>query len=233
MEFVKKESWVVVYDILGFKNQIKKSTEELPRHVLFSRLSELIEFSREKANIPGFKCILYADTFVFFAPDEEPISYSRLLQLCKRVIEKSIYLRLPLRGAISTGTTYVVEGHPVFIGLAFLEAHDYCEAQDWIGFLLAPSATQKIRQAGLEPLRHDFVSRDICMKENISLSINDVLAYRFQNGAANYRSPLIRYLEEMEQLAPDYAKGKYRRTINFIEQHYRYIKDEDRDKSGK
>lgn len=225
MEFIKKESWVVVYDILGFKNQIKKAEQELPRHVLFNRLSKLIKYSKEEANVAGFECILYADTFVFFAPDDEPISYSKLMLLSKQIITKSIYIRLPLCGAISVGPTYVAEGMPVFIGPAFLEAHEYCDAQDWIGLLLTPSATQRIRKAGLEPIRHDFVSRGICMKKT-TLPIKDVLAYRFQNGAANFRSPLIRYLEEMEQLAPAYAKGKLRRTIDFIDQNYRYIKDE-------
>lgn len=226
MKFVKKESWVVVFDVLGFKNLVKDAEQDLARHALFGKITELVEFSEKEADIAGFEFVLYADTLVFFAPDEKPLSYSHLLHLCKMIICKSIVIRLPLRGAISVGPTYEAKGYPVFVGPAMLEAHRYGDAQDWIGLIMAPSATRKIREAGLEPARHDFVRRGICLKED-SLLNDDVLAYRFQNGAANFESYLIRYLKEMMHFAPESAKGKYQRTIDFIKQHYRYLTEED------
>ena len=108
----------------------------------------------------------------------------------------------------------------MIIGPSFLEAHEYCEDQNWIGLLLTPSATVAVRQAGLEPLHHDFVLDDIPLRK---MSSENVLAYRFQNGMSNYSSPLLGCLAEMKHSAPDKDKGKYSSTMAFIEKHYRYI----------
>jgi hypothetical protein len=86
--------------------------------------------------------------------------------------------------------------------------------------LLTPSATLALRQAGLEPLHHDFVADDIPLRK---LAIENVLAYRFQNGMSNSASPLLTVLKEMKHFAPDRDKEKYDRTMTHIVKHYRYI----------
>ena len=108
----------------------------------------------------------------------------------------------------------------MIIGPSFLEAHEYCEDQNWIGLLLTPSATLALRQAGLEPLHQDFVSDDFPLRKT---DADNVLAYRFQNGSSNYESPLLSFLQEMKHFASDKDKDKYDRTITFIKKHYRHI----------
>jgi hypothetical protein len=51
-----------------------------------------------------------------------------------------------------------------------------------------------------------------------------VLAYRFQDGAANYRCPLLPILDEMRISSPEPCRGKYDRTMKFIERHYQLLK---------
>ena len=168
--------------------------------------------------------MVFSDTIAIFAPDlgdDSPLrSFGWFILLCTRLITKSVEIRLPLRGAISVGTAFTSTSPPIILGPSFLEAHQYCEDQNWIGLLLTPSATLEFLQAGFYPNRDDFVSdNNIPLRKMPS---GNVRAYRFQNGMSNYSSPLLRDLEEMRCLAPSCAKEKYTKTIDFIERHYRY-----------
>jgi len=219
----QKDAWVVVFDILGFKNVIRQSDQEFPRILLTSKLDDLLEALEPDVIQHGqLEYMVFSDTIIIFAPDLEARSYGWFLLQCEILMNRSITVRLPLRGAISIGTAFISISPPMIIGPSFIEAHEYCEDQNWIGLLLTPSATTKLRQVGLEPLHHDFVSDDIPLK---NMSAEKVLAYRFQNGMSNYESPLLPPLQEMKHFAPDKDKEKYDNTIAFIKRHYRYIGD--------
>jgi hypothetical protein len=217
----QKDAWVGVFDVLGFKNLIRQADEEFSRIHLTSKLDDLFAALESDVVQHGqLEYMVISDTIVIFAPDLEARSYGWFLLQCKIIMNKSITVRLPLRGAISVGTAFISSSPPMVIGPSFLEAHEYCEDQNWIGLLLTPSATTALRQAGLEPLHHDFVADDIPLT---NMSLEKVLAYRFQNGMSNYASPLLRLIEEMKHFAPDKDKEKYNKTMAFIEKHYRYI----------
>ena len=217
----QKDAWVGVFDILGFKNLVRQADQEFPRALLTNKLNDLFKVLENDVMQHGqLEYMVFSDTIVIFAPDLEAPSYGWFLLQCRKLMNKSITIRLPLRGAISVGTAFISKLPLMIIGPSFLEAHEYCEDQNWIGLLLTPSATLTLRQAGLEPLHHDFVTDDIPLRK---MSLENVLAYRFQNGMSNYASPLLRFLKEMKHLAPDKDKEKYDRTSMHIEKHYRYI----------
>ena len=207
---------------MGFRSMIQKTDEEYPRILLTSKLNDLLEVLDNQVATHGhLEYMIFSDTIVVFAPDLKASSYGWFLLQCTIIMNKSISIRLPLRGAISVGTAFISNTPPVVIGPSFLEAHEYCEDQDWIGLLLTPSASSAVRQAGLNPLHHDFVFDNIPLRK---MPPEDVLAYRFQNGCANYSSPLLKFLGEMKHFAPDKDKGKYGRTMEFIKRHYKHIR---------
>ena len=218
----QKDAWVGVFDILGFKNLIQQTDQEFPRELLTSKLNDLFDALDQDVMQHGkLEYMVFSDTIVIFAPDLKASSYGWFLLQCTILMEKSITIRLPLRGAISVGTSFLSSSPPMVIGPSFLEAHEYCEDQNWIGLLLSPSVTTALRKEGLEPLHHDFVSCDIPLRKMPSA---DVLAYRFQNGTSNRESHLLSYLKEMKKLASEKKhKEKFNRTIMHIEKHYRYI----------
>jgi len=217
----QEDAWVAVFDILGFKNLIRQADQEFPRILVTSKLDDLFKALEPDVIQHGqLEYMVFSDTIVIFAPDLEARSYGWFLLQCEILMNKSIAVRLPLRGAISVGTAFISISPPMIIGPSFIEAHEYCEDQNWIGLLLTPSATTGLRQVGLEPLHHDFVFGDIPLK---NMSVDKVLAYRFQNGMSNYESPLLSFLQEMKHFAPDKDKEKYDNTIAFIKRHYRYI----------
>src|SRR5208337_3754270 len=226
ISWVRKDAWVGVFDILGFKSLIGQTDQEFPRALLTGQLDDLLgSLDQDIIEHGQLECMVFSDTIVIFAPDIEgsnPLrSYGWFSLQCARLITKSVEIRLPLRGAISVGTAFTSTSPPIILGPSFLEAHQYCEDQNWIGLLLTPSATLKFLQAEFHPIRADFVSDNIPLRKMPS---ENVMAYRFQNGMSNYSSPLLPVLDDMRCLAPSYAKEKYTRTIGFIKRHYRYTR---------
>lgn len=216
----KRECWVAVFDILGFKNMIRDTDRDFPRAILTSKIEELLEsLNTETKHEGNLEHFTFSDTIVISAQDLRGSSYPWFLHQCKNLITKSIYIRLPLRGAISAGTIFTDDEHRIFMGSAFIEAYEYCEDQDWIGLLIAPTATRALRNEGLDPLRHHFIQDVLPLK---TLPSNDVLAYRFQDGSSNFDNPLLSCLHEMQHFAPEKDKQKYDRTIKHIQRYHKY-----------
>lgn len=221
IEWTKRDTWLGVFDILGFKNMIMESDQDLSRSLLTKKLDELIGSMNSLPFEHGkLEYLIFSDTFVVYTPDPEPKSYAWFVSACKNLIEKSIRIELPLKGAISVGPAHFSTSPPIFLGASFVEAYEYCEDQDWLGLLLTPSATKTLRDHGLEPLRHDFVDDpQIPLR---SKSLDGVLAYRFQNGSASFDSPLLPHLLQMQYFAPKWRqKDKYERTMAFLKKHYK------------
>lgn len=201
--WINRSTWIGVFDILGFKNLLRQAEQDYSRALLIKKLNELVESMNSLPFEHGkLDYIIFSDTLVIFTPDSEPKSYAWFVRACKNLIEKSIYIELPLKDAISVGPAFISTSPPIILGSSFVEAYEYCEDQDWIGLLLTPTATAAIRGHGLDPLRHDFVN-----DEQIPLRINSpegIMAYRFQNGSANFDSPLFPHLRQMQNLAPSW-----------------------------
>jgi len=107
------------------------------------------------------------------------------------------------------------------MGSAFIEAFKYGEDQDYIGLLMTPDAVEKAKSYGLYPTLHDFVNADnIPMRECAG---QNILACKFQNGAANFPSHLLQPLRDMKRLSECKYRSKYERTEKFIEQYYQWI----------
>lgn len=218
----KLEAWVGVFDILGFRDRVRTADKDFPRALLTNQIAELLDqIDSEAAKRGRLKSMVFSDTLIVFAPSLEASDYGWFLRQCKDLATHSIQLRLPLRGAIAAGTLIAAVEHPIILGSAFVEAYDYCVDQNWIGLLLAPSASRTLRACGLEPLHHHFVHGPIPLRCTASA---DVLAYRYQDGSANFGSHLLPHLREMQQFAPEGAKGKYESTIAHIETHHRWVR---------
>lgn len=217
----KRSSWVAVFDVLGFSNMMLDAEKDFPRALLTSKLDELIRSLESEERRHGkLAHLMFSDTLVLFGPTFR--SYAWFLLQCKNLIKDSIRLRLPLRGAISFGTTFSSSRQRIVIGRPFLDAYGYCEGQNWVGLLLTPIAVQTLRDNGLEPLRHDFVAGPIPLKDE--LPTDGTLAYRFQNGQSSFDNPLIPWLDEMRHYAPANAKEKYTLTIEHIRRHHQTLK---------
>lgn len=216
--------WLASFDILGFKNLINIDGGTIEAEFVQEDYEETLNHlqSRCEAYSPG--CLDYcwiSDTFIMFSPDDSAKSYTVIQQAAKHFIEKCLYSKIPIRGAVSVGTLIRSSDNRTLMGKACIDAYIHGEDQDWLGLILTPNAIKKVRSYGLEPTHHDFISsNEIPMRKYCD---KEVLAYRFQNGSSNYSSPLLPLLESMKQAAGLQHFAKYERTIAFIKKHYRYL----------
>ena len=224
-DWIHANCWVACFDILGFKNMVSfEDDESLQITFLIEDYEKTLEHLRTSSEAYQEGDIEYcwlSDTFVLFSRDDSARSYAVLQQAAKRFITECTYSMIPIRGAISVGHITRSEDNRSFMGKAFIDAFVYAEDQDWIGLLLTPTAIEKTSIYGLFPERHDFVkSEGIPMRK---CQKSGVMAYRFQNGEANFESPLLTKLSQMKQASGEKHHNKYDGTMHFIKVHYRYI----------
>lgn len=86
----------------------------------------------------------FSDTFLFFMPDGSPESFLGIDSACRAFFQRMLLRRIPLRGSLTVGKFYV-ESDAILIGPALVEAYDYAERQDWLGFVLTPKACRHLK----------------------------------------------------------------------------------------
>ena len=223
-EWVKSNCWLAVFDILGFSNLIAVDQDDLKAFSVRVDYEETIKYLERSCNeyqLGSLQYSWFSDTFLMYTLDDSARSYTIIQSAAKHFIEKCIYSRIPIRGAITVGPLWRTKDNRSFIGNAFLEAFKYAEDQDWIGLLITPNAIKKAKSDGLCPTHHDFVQSDDIPMRNFT--DQNILAYRFQNGAANYSSPLLPKLCEMKLHSEEKYHNKYESTMQFIEKNYSYL----------
>ena len=162
--------------------------------------------------------LFYADTFIFYSNSDQALDYSSIIYAAQKFIRQCIYIKLPVRGAISFGELIFGHEKKTLMGKAFLESYEYSEDQNWLGLLLTPSATRKVSGYSLNPLHHSYINQDIPLRR-YSIFNPDVFAYTFCEGCANFSNPLLGDLDEMLKTAPAAEKVKYENTIEFIKKY--------------
>lgn len=218
-----QERWIAFFDILGFRSLIEKSIDELRLYMLVESYYEVLNELKEKCNYyEGHELIYqwFSDSFIFYSRDGSAQSYVIIQQAAKHFLESNIYNRIPLRGAVAFGNLYVEEDKSIVIGPSLVEAYLYCENQEWVNVILTLSAAAKVKQFNLILEHHSFTSEDIKLN---SFSSENVYAYTFCSGEANFESPLLSCLREMQHFAPEKAKQKYQNTIERITKYWKWI----------
>ena len=221
-KWIKCQAWIAHFDILGFKSIIGNNSNSLNLVILRETISDVID--RLKKRVAKFDenvdYIVYADTFLIYSKTNKINDYPGLISASKELIRYCISKSLPIRGAISYGEITFGHNRKILMGKAFLESLVYCEDQNWLGLILTPSASKKLKECDLDPRRHGFINKDIPMRK-FSIFDAKIFAYYFINGSSNFKCPLLSFLEDMKKSAPQIEKVKYENTIKFIEKHYK------------
>jgi hypothetical protein len=224
-QWIASDCWVAYFDILGISNLMSIENDDPKAFLIRLDYEETIGILRrscEEYDHGSLDYCWFSDTFLMFTADDSPKSYSVIQFAAKIFINRCLYSRIPIRGAISVGSFMRSQDNRSFIGNAFIDAYKYGEDQDWLGLIITPRGITKAESYNLYPNRHDFVRSDkIPMRK---LPSNDVMAYRFQNGEANFPSPLLPILKDMKTQSGEEYRGKYERTEQFIIEHYRWMK---------
>lgn len=214
------EAWMAYFDLLGFKQKLKT----LPLSILQQKVNDIVKDLQAEAKEfeRNVDYLFYADTFIFYSKSGENEDYPGLLHVSTHFMEKCICKGIALRGAISFGEIAVGYDKRIMIGNAFLDSHQYGEDQDWLGLILTPAASNRLKELKLDPARHGFVYGEIPRRE-CPKSNDEVYAYSFCRGVSNFPCPLLHKLKEMQLLSPEGTKPKYDNTMRFIEKHWRMV----------
>jgi len=167
----------------------------------------------------------FSDTFmlasdVLVTPDDWKRTLPQIEQVSRWFLSFMLQAHIPLRGAIACGPMYADFRHRIFFGSAMVEAHDYGEAQDWIGLLICPSAEAAMDRLGL-PIanRLDYAHWQPMWKKgkappSAPKRVGACLLGRLFDGRSNF--DLLGTLRAMAAECPAKDVGKYDRAIDFV-----------------
>jgi len=209
--------WLGYFDLLGIRALI----ESRPHFYVFTVYASAIEeATKNLARQPTVSFVCFSDTFLIYTSDDSAQNFTLIDQVSRWfVYSLLINDSIPVRGAISCGDFYADRSSNLYFGPALVEAYEYGEAQDWIGFLLSPSAVARLDSLGIpagEPLNYAYwnVPFKTGKKKLISKLPACILG---QWSEINGKNPCLEKLDELKRCVKLQDVGKYEKAIQFIE----------------
>ena len=210
--------WLTYIDILGFTELIKNNHWI---NVYTSYAMAIEEFTREDRIEPDIEKIWFSDTFLIYAPDDTKQAFLSIQQTTMLFMHRLILAGIPFRGAMSCKEFYADKENNLFFGKALNEAYDYGEKQDWIGFILAPSAVEQVKQVGLSIKSLGYEYWDIPQKKTRDTKRHLPAYVLGGHGEVNGQNLWLEKLIDMHsRLVIDEYKIKYKNTINFTKTYW-------------
>jgi len=215
--------WVAYFDLLGTSKLIKSGNI----FRVFSAYQTACEkLHNWKQRHPKVSHCWFSDTFLLYTADGTAESFAAIEMISRWFMFALISEEIPVCGSLAVGTFYADSKNGVYLGDALVEAHDWGENQDWIGYILTPSATDKLEELGLPAQqRLNYRKYEVPLKESRSQG-NKIAACVLGNWVllSGVRNPLIAKLCKMKKpLEDDRVAAKYARTIDFLEK-FKFIK---------
>lgn len=241
--------WVAYFDILGFRYIVKSFLPEFVRKEYKKALREI-----EKCNVIC-KSKFFSDTFIFYTENDSQDSYRRI-RAASMIFFRVMFLRnktpkFPMRGCLHVGQFYVEEEDGIFFGPALIDAYEWAEGQNWIGFVLSKKAREKLETYESEgfKLNNDqwFLEYEVPYKKEPKRLLTYMVNPLDKNDDAIklHQNRLWSALEEMESTArlmflkengneiidlekcPKYGKisTKYKNTRKFLLYAYPALKE--------
>ncbi len=225
--------WLACFDILGLKETIlgfekTYGVGKLNRFadVIYKEILDTLQCAEKEFQGRVYTCWA-SDTFVFYTPDVSRTSFmlvsaAAIHFICRMIRHSSSYMP---RGALGTGQFYADKQNNIFLGSALIDAYEYAEKQDWIGFVVTPSAERKIADLYPQPrdLLHKYVQDNVPvkkreLKEGIKCIVEDtevLYAAKIQSYPAikDFFQPRRNGTQQKEWVK------KYENTLRFFERH--------------
>jgi hypothetical protein len=218
-----KNRWCCYLDLLGFKKLVQKDGYDCdalinPVHIYY-QCREIVEDWVSKKSC--LRLICFSDTFLIYSDDDSAVSFWHIEQAVRWIMNENLSRQIPLRGALSCGAMYLVEDDDICIGTPLIEAYEQAENQNWIGFLLCRSATQRLSKLKLPPSKRLNYRRSLIPWNKKTRGKNALYAYLIgASSASKGKNDHVETLRQMMlQAETKKVKNKYQKTIEFLEQH--------------
>lgn len=210
-----KNRWFCYLDLLGFKDFIRtKNAGQVIE--LYDGVIEKLKASTDAKKSLGISYSWFSDTFIIFSKGDSLQEFSLVEQAGRLFFQRLILAEIPVRGALSHGELYSNLEKNIFIGEALIEAYEYGEKQNWLGFVLTPSVYDKLFDTELD-VRKRYNYRAVDQQGIITHSKpENVFAYVFNNGTVNGSNPLLSAIKSMRRKSAEQYHLKYNNTEKFI-----------------
>jgi hypothetical protein len=143
-----KVRWLSCFDLLGFKKLINASD----LMSVFFRYEKVMRALHSTAvGKPYIALAWFSDTFLIYAPDATCAGFFAVDSASHWFTTNLILREIPVRGAMSCDELYLDRSSQTYLGKGLVEAYEYGDGQDWIGFVLCPSASRRLSDLGLSP----------------------------------------------------------------------------------
>lgn len=216
----QKIRWVVHFDLLGTSIRIQDGK----LHSVFEAYATACEkLDGWRKRHPTVVPVWFSDTFLLYTKDDSAQSFSAIEMVARWFAFALIQNKIPVRGSMACGEFYADSRRGVFLGSALVEAYQWGESQDWLGFVLTPSAVARLTALKL-PIeeRLNYRYHPVHFKKRSRSRPRRVVAcllgnwIRFSDG----KNPLLQKLVAMRKAQDDpMIQRKYDRTIEFLRQY--------------
>jgi len=211
-----RRKWLSYFDLLAWSGFCGKADLSTIFEVYRHALKELNERGK---GWPQIARAWASDTFLFYSTDDSPEAFQVIEHLSRWFEALMLNQEIPLRGALACGDFYADENSRLFFGKALVEAHQYAEGQNWIGFVLSPSAKRRASQLRLLPSSF-YRSWPVSLKRTPETE-ETLQAFMLDSTPLSPRGgDILRALRRMERrvVRPD-VRLMYTRTIEFLLGH--------------
>jgi|GEM_PF-1939239 hypothetical protein len=218
---VYEKAWLLYFDILGFRNMVTHSTKNdfgfSYLKSLYDQVIEELKSSQTTIKDIPVEYHWFSDSFMVWNYSDDISSFPWLEFFGRTFLQKCIWHKIPVRGALAFGDFYMEPDGRTFFGPVLVEAHDWAESQNWFNFLLCPSVLEKTKDEFECDERLNYSKKHIPL--NPCAPKGEVAAFTYHHHA-NFEHNALQSLRSMMSLAPKKAKKKYQNTINQINRHY-------------
>ena len=227
MEFESKGDGVrgvAYFDLLGMSQMIE-GKRYLAVFDAYQRAIERLE--RSSVDHSRVHHTWFSDTFVLATTDDSGPSFTEVEQISRWFAYFLIEARIPVRGAIAHGHMYADFTDRIFIGQALVEAYLYGEGQDWVGYVLCPSAVAAMQRLGVPADRRlHYALWTPHWSKRVPAGVPDKLPACLLGSwiTLNGRNPIRARLQEMAaRHEPGKIRSKYERAVKFLDDNPRRL----------
>ena len=216
--------WVGYFDLMGVK-QLNKTKNHIS---IFVAISDAIEKLKERTTAwSNVRHAWFSDTFIVYSKDDTVESIDAIDNISRWFCYFLITGNIPVRGAISCDSFYADSDNGLFFGEALIEAYEYGEAQDWIGFLLCPSAEERLKHLGLPAeISLNYVYADIPFNKRTDNLCRNLLTCILGNWVSSGKTIIDKLVQMKERITDQDIRLKYERSIDFIQKNRRILSSE-------
>ncbi|MFZ4552280.1 MAG: hypothetical protein ACOYNB_10695 [Aquabacterium sp.] len=210
-----RDRWFAYLDLLGFTALVQSGAMEQVLPVYAEALKQMHRACKLGKDEAGLLYSWFSDTFIIYSRSDSLEDFARVESAARIFFQLLVLKRIPVRGCISHGKLYSQARYNIFVGPALIEAHQYGEALNWVGFCLAPSVEKKLESE--LPLDQRLCYRKIEDRDVLRKAPAEYLyAFAFNNGTANGMSPYENALVKMKNASPETAREKYDYALTFL-----------------